>query len=317
LEAITWTNEKRKLSDLIPWPKNPRQIKEPEARRLVGLHQLGLNCYRSAFGFFMALNAKSNKVHEVIRPFIIPVENMRRGNMVDVQTSWLFERSPANLTFPVVAPDCLPSLASPVKPVGYSSSVTMNKSRVSYANHVLSPAQNRTTYIFSAFRSGLRNTKHGGANGAGNINSFHKLCSTTIRLMFKETFLRAKNSVFSFCGRKDFLANRTRFFNPGRLLGNCRVIFRITIGATKIKLSGFNSIWRKCKRFIAIGAFYGDLVSFHRNHLKKEPPSGWRCYCLGNTNFSRWGACLKNISAELDALPRQFKYTTLGYGLQS
>lgn len=24
---ITWTNERRKLSDLIPWPRNPRQIK--------------------------------------------------------------------------------------------------------------------------------------------------------------------------------------------------------------------------------------------------------------------------------------------------
>lgn len=36
MAEITWTNEKRKLSDLIPWPKNPRQIKEPEAKRLVG-----------------------------------------------------------------------------------------------------------------------------------------------------------------------------------------------------------------------------------------------------------------------------------------
>lgn len=31
---ITWTNEKRKLSELIPWPRNPRQIKTDQVRRL-------------------------------------------------------------------------------------------------------------------------------------------------------------------------------------------------------------------------------------------------------------------------------------------
>jgi len=35
VERITWTNEKRKLSDLIPWPRNPRQIKGDQAKRLV------------------------------------------------------------------------------------------------------------------------------------------------------------------------------------------------------------------------------------------------------------------------------------------
>ena len=33
-KPITWTNEKRKLSELIPWPRNPRQIKGPEVKRL-------------------------------------------------------------------------------------------------------------------------------------------------------------------------------------------------------------------------------------------------------------------------------------------
>lgn len=33
--CITWTNEKRKLSDLIPWEKNPRTIKNKQAERLV------------------------------------------------------------------------------------------------------------------------------------------------------------------------------------------------------------------------------------------------------------------------------------------
>ena len=32
--AITWTNETRKLSQLIPWPRNPRQIKADQAKRL-------------------------------------------------------------------------------------------------------------------------------------------------------------------------------------------------------------------------------------------------------------------------------------------
>ena len=32
---LTWTNERRKLSDLIPWPRNPRQIKGDQAKRLV------------------------------------------------------------------------------------------------------------------------------------------------------------------------------------------------------------------------------------------------------------------------------------------
>ena len=31
---ITWTNEKRKLSQLIPWERNPRQIKVDQADRL-------------------------------------------------------------------------------------------------------------------------------------------------------------------------------------------------------------------------------------------------------------------------------------------
>jgi DNA modification methylase len=33
-DKITWTNGKRKLSDLIPWPRNPRQIKGDQAKRL-------------------------------------------------------------------------------------------------------------------------------------------------------------------------------------------------------------------------------------------------------------------------------------------
>ncbi len=32
---ITWTNEKRKLSELIAWERNPRQIKKAQADRLV------------------------------------------------------------------------------------------------------------------------------------------------------------------------------------------------------------------------------------------------------------------------------------------
>lgn len=33
-DKIIWTNEKRRLGDLHPWPINPRQIKKPEAKRL-------------------------------------------------------------------------------------------------------------------------------------------------------------------------------------------------------------------------------------------------------------------------------------------
>ncbi len=31
---ITWTNETRKLRDLVPWPRNPRQIRQDKAKRL-------------------------------------------------------------------------------------------------------------------------------------------------------------------------------------------------------------------------------------------------------------------------------------------
>jgi hypothetical protein len=34
-EKITWTNERRKLGSLIPWPRNPRKIKTDQAKRLV------------------------------------------------------------------------------------------------------------------------------------------------------------------------------------------------------------------------------------------------------------------------------------------
>lgn len=33
-DKITWTNEKRKLSELIPWERNPRMIKKDQAKRL-------------------------------------------------------------------------------------------------------------------------------------------------------------------------------------------------------------------------------------------------------------------------------------------
>lgn len=33
-KQITWTNERRKLSDLIPWERNPRQIQDAQAERL-------------------------------------------------------------------------------------------------------------------------------------------------------------------------------------------------------------------------------------------------------------------------------------------
>lgn len=35
MSDITWTNEQRKLSELQPWPRNPRQIKQHQAERLL------------------------------------------------------------------------------------------------------------------------------------------------------------------------------------------------------------------------------------------------------------------------------------------
>jgi hypothetical protein len=35
MKQITWSNERRKLSDLIPWERNPRQIEDAQAERLV------------------------------------------------------------------------------------------------------------------------------------------------------------------------------------------------------------------------------------------------------------------------------------------
>ena len=34
MSDLTWANERRKLSELVPWDRNPRQIREGEARRL-------------------------------------------------------------------------------------------------------------------------------------------------------------------------------------------------------------------------------------------------------------------------------------------
>lgn len=33
-DRITWTNEKRRLDELQPWPRNPRQINKDQAKRL-------------------------------------------------------------------------------------------------------------------------------------------------------------------------------------------------------------------------------------------------------------------------------------------
>lgn len=37
-EKIIWTTDRRKLADLIPWSRNPRQIKREQARRLQESH---------------------------------------------------------------------------------------------------------------------------------------------------------------------------------------------------------------------------------------------------------------------------------------
>ena len=34
MSDLSWTNERRKLSELIPWKRNPRQIRRDEAKRL-------------------------------------------------------------------------------------------------------------------------------------------------------------------------------------------------------------------------------------------------------------------------------------------
>lgn len=34
-DSITWSNERRKLADLVPWERNPRQIQDAQAERLV------------------------------------------------------------------------------------------------------------------------------------------------------------------------------------------------------------------------------------------------------------------------------------------
>ena len=34
MKKIQWINDKRKLGELIPWPRNPRQIRKDEAKRL-------------------------------------------------------------------------------------------------------------------------------------------------------------------------------------------------------------------------------------------------------------------------------------------
>lgn len=35
MNKLTWSNERRRLSELMPWPRNPRQIKRDQAKRLV------------------------------------------------------------------------------------------------------------------------------------------------------------------------------------------------------------------------------------------------------------------------------------------
>ena len=37
---LTWTNETRRLGDLVPWPRNPRQIGDAEAERLKQSHKI-------------------------------------------------------------------------------------------------------------------------------------------------------------------------------------------------------------------------------------------------------------------------------------
>ncbi len=43
-DKITWSNEKRKLSELVPWERNPRQITDKQAKRLEeSFEQFGQN----------------------------------------------------------------------------------------------------------------------------------------------------------------------------------------------------------------------------------------------------------------------------------
>lgn len=34
MDSLTWANETRAISELVPWPRNPRQIRKDQARRL-------------------------------------------------------------------------------------------------------------------------------------------------------------------------------------------------------------------------------------------------------------------------------------------
>ena len=34
-DPINWTEQRKRLGDLTPWPRNPRQIKSPQAKRLL------------------------------------------------------------------------------------------------------------------------------------------------------------------------------------------------------------------------------------------------------------------------------------------
>lgn len=62
-QGITWTNEKRKLSDLIPWERNPRTINTAQAERLVDsvetfgqVETLAIDCHNGVLNGHQRLN---------------------------------------------------------------------------------------------------------------------------------------------------------------------------------------------------------------------------------------------------------------------
>lgn len=194
MKAPTWTPVTCRLGDLKPWALS----KEP-----------CLNSYFSALCFFVAISAKSNQIAKVIGLLVIPIEFMRRNNVMYFYVARAAVLVSAYLASLIVSGHRLSSLTRPVFAVVNSPSVSVNVGRIFLSGYRFCSALNRAAYCFGVFCSGRRYFEVLSALRALHIYFFAKTLPAVLG-----AFSATKNCIFADCRFKFSAAFLTIFLYP-------------------------------------------------------------------------------------------------------
>ena len=105
------------------------------------------------FGFVVTQNTESNQVTKMISLFVVITECMRGNNVMNFYLSRLITALSTFLTSFIITLDSFSALTIPILSVGYSSTKSMNISRIICSHHMFSATLFRATNIFRIFKS--------------------------------------------------------------------------------------------------------------------------------------------------------------------